>query len=76
MFSFWIQVFELKDNRDVNLVWFDTGLQNLMLPALQRPSYVSEADEKYYEAISVSEMAEKYFEWVGDVSLGESDMSW
>ncbi|KAF9651079.1 hypothetical protein BDM02DRAFT_3111088 [Thelephora ganbajun] len=57
--------------RDVNLVWFDSKLHNLTLPALPRPNYVNEADEKYYEQISVGKMAEKYFEWVGDVSVGE-----
>jgi hypothetical protein len=67
-----IQVLELKGNRNVNLVWFDSKLQNLMLPALPRPSYVNEADEKYYEPISVGKIAEKYFEWVGDVSVGEN----
>ena len=67
-----IQVLELKGNRNVNLVWFDSKLQNLVLPALPRPNYVNEADEKYYEPISVSKIAEKYFEWVGDVSEGEN----
>jgi len=62
---------ELKDDRNVNLVWFDSKLQNLMLPALPRPNYVNEADEKYYEPISVGKMAEKYFESVGDVSTGK-----
>lgn len=52
-------------------MWFDSKLQNLMLPALPRPNYVNEADEKHYEPMSVSKMAEKYFEWVGDVSVGE-----
>lgn len=52
-------------------MWFDSKLQNLKLPALPRPNYVNEADEKYYEPMSVGEMAEKYFEWVGDVSAGE-----
>lgn len=56
----------------MNLVWFDSKLQNLVLPALPRPNYVNEADEKYYEPISVSKIAEKYFEWVGDVSEGEN----
>ena len=42
-----------------------------MLPALSRPSYVKDGDEKYYESISVCKMAEKYFEWVGDVSTRE-----
>lgn len=55
----------------MNLVWFDSKLQNLMLPALPRPNYVNEADEKYYEPISVGGMTEKYFEWVGDVSVGK-----
>ena len=67
-----IQVLELKGNRNVNLVWFDSKLQNLVLPALPRPNYVNEADEKYYQPISVSKIAEKYFEWVGDVSEGEN----
>jgi len=62
-------------NRDVNLVWFDSKLQNLVLPALPRPNYVNEADEKYYEPIPVCKMAEKYFEWVGEVSLGENSSS-
>jgi len=62
---------DLKDDRNVNLVWFDSKLQNLMLPALPKPDYVNEADEKYYEPISVGKMAEKYFEWVGEVSVGE-----
>ena len=62
---------ELIDDRKVNLVWFDSKLQDLMLPALSRPNYVNEADEKYYEPISVGRMAEKYFEWVGDVSAGK-----
>jgi hypothetical protein len=66
-----IRALELKDNRDVNLVWFDSKLQNLMLPALSRPNYVNDADEKYYEPISVSKVAEKYFEWVGNVSTRE-----
>ena len=69
--SFVIQVLELKDNRNVNLVWFDSKLHNLMLPALPRPNYVNDADEKHYELISVSKVVEKYFEWVGDVSTGE-----
>jgi len=55
----------------VNLVWFDPKLRDLMLPALPRPNYVNDADEKYYEPISVGRMAEKYFEWVGNVSAGE-----
>ena len=66
-----MSVLELKTDRNVNLVWFDSKLQNLMLPALPKPEYVNEADEKYYESISVGKMAEKYFEWVGDVSVGE-----
>ena len=65
------EALELKDDRNVNLVWFDSGLQDLMLPALPRPNYVNEADEKYYELISVGGVAEKYFEWVGDVSVGK-----
>ena len=65
------QVLELKEDRNVNLVWFDSKIQNLMLPALPRPNYVNEADEKYYEPIYVGKMAEKYFEWVGDVSVGK-----
>ena len=66
------QVLELKGgDRDVNLVWFDSKLQNLMLPALSRPNYINDADEKYYEPISVSKVAEKYFEWVGHVSARE-----
>ena len=65
------QALELKVDRNVNLVWFDSKLQNLMLPALPRPNYVNEADEKYYEPIPVGKMAEKYFEWVGEVSVGE-----
>ena len=52
-------------------MWFDSKLQNLMLPALPKPDYANEADEKYYEPISVGKMAEKYFEWVGEVSEGE-----
>ena len=52
-------------------MWFDSKLQNLMLPALPRPNYVNEADEKYYEPISVGRMTEKYFEWVGDVCAGK-----
>jgi len=60
-----------KDDRNVSLVWFDSKLHNLSLPALPKPNYVNEADEKYYEPISVGRMAEKYFEWVGDVSVGE-----
>ena len=67
-----IQIPELKGNRNVNLVWFDSKLQNLVLPALPRPNYVNEADEKYYEPISVGKIVEKYFEWVGDVSEGEN----
>ena len=55
----------------MNLLWFDSKLQNLMLPALPKPGYVNEADEKYYEPISVGEMAEKYFECVGNVFVGE-----
>jgi len=62
---------ELKDDRKVNLVWFDSKLQDLMLPALPRPNYINEADEKYYEPISVGKMAEKYFECVGYVCVGE-----
>ena len=65
------QVLGLKDDRDVNLVWFDSKLQNLMLPALPRPNYVNEADEKHYEPISVGRMTEKYFQWIGDVSVGK-----
>ena len=42
-----------------------------MLPALPKPDYVNESDEKYYEPVSVGKMAEKYFEWVGDVTMGE-----
>ena len=56
----------------MNLVWFDSKLQNLVLPAPPRPNYVNEADEKYYEPISVGKIVEKYFEWVGDVSVGEN----
>lgn len=41
-----------------------------MLPALPRPEYIANADEEYYEPVSVGKMAEKYFEWVGDVSVG------
>lgn len=67
-----IQIPELKGNRNVNLVWFDSKLQHLVLPALPRPNYVNEADEKYYEPISVGKIVEKYFEWVGDVSVGEN----
>ena len=52
-------------------MWFDSKLHNLMLPALLRPNYVNEADEKYYEPISVGKMTEKYFESVGDVSMGK-----
>ena len=66
-----MSVLELKNDRNVNLVWFDSKLQNLMLPALPKPEYVNEADERYYEPIPVGKMAEKYFEWVGDVSVGE-----
>ena len=66
-----MSVLELKNDRNVNLVWFDSKLQNLMLPALLKSEYVNEADEKYYEPILVGKMAEKYFEWVGDVSVGE-----
>ena len=55
----------------MNLVWFDSKLQNLMLPALSRPDYVNDADENYYESISVSKVADKYFEWVGSVSTRE-----
>ena len=65
------QVLELKDDRNVNLVWFDSKLQDLTLPALPRPNYVNETDEKYYEPTSVGRMTEKYFEWVGDVSAGK-----
>lgn len=54
----------------MNLVWFDSKLQDLMLPALPRPEYIANADEEYYEPVSVGKMAEKYFEWVGDVSVG------
>ena len=71
MLKLLIKVLELKENRNVNLVWFDSKLQNLMLPALSRPSYVNDAEERYYESISVSKMVEKYFEWVGDVSTSE-----
>ena len=67
--------YRLNDGRDVNLVWFDSKLQELMLPALPRPNYVNDGDEKYYELISVGRMAEKYFEWVGDVSVGERTRS-
>ena len=67
---------KLKDDRNVNLVWFDSKLQNLVLPALPRPNYVNEADEKYYEPIPVGKMAEKYFEWVGEVSVGERYRVW
>jgi len=42
-----------------------------MLPALPKPDYVNESDEKYYGPIPVGKMAEKYFEWVGEVSVGE-----
>ena len=52
-------------------MWFDSKLQNLVLPALPRPNYVNEADEKYYEPIPVGKVAEKYFEWVGEVSEGK-----
>lgn len=65
------QPLDLKDDRNVNLVWFDSKLQNLVLPALPKPDYVKEADEKYYEPIPVGKMAEKYFEWAGEVSVGE-----
>jgi len=68
--KFWPS-YKLNAVRDVNLVWFDSKIQDLMLPALPRPNYVNDADEKYYEPISVGRMAEKYFEWVGDVSAGE-----
>ena len=71
MLGFLIRTMELKDGRSVNLVWFDSKVHNLMLPALPRPSYVNDADEKYYESTSVGKMAEKYFEWVGNVSVGE-----
>ena len=62
---------DLKEDRNVNLVWFDSKLQNLMLPALPKPDYVNESDEKYYEPILVGKMAEKYFEWIGEVAVGE-----
>ena len=55
-------------------MWFDSKLQNLMLPAVPKPDYVNEADEKYYEPISVGKMAEKYFELVGEVSVGEREL--
>ena len=71
MFTNFARVLKLSDDRSVKLVWFDSKLQNLMLPALPRPSYVNEADEKYYEPISVGKMVEKYFGWVGDVSIGK-----
>ena len=71
MLGFLIRIMELKDGRSVNLVWFDSKLHNLVLPALPRPSHVNETDEKYYEPIPVGKMAEKYFEWVGNVSVGE-----
>lgn len=71
MLEFLIEVLDLKNNRNVNLVWFDSKLQDLMLPVLSRPNYVKDADEMYYESISVSKMTEKYFEWVGNVSARE-----
>ena len=66
-----IRALKLKEDREVNLVWFDSKLQDLTLPALLRPNYVNGADEKYYELISVSKVAEKYFEWIGNVSARE-----
>lgn len=74
--GFLIEILKLKHDRNVNLVWFDSELENLTLPALSRPNYVNDADEKYYEPISVSKMAEKYFEWVGNVSISERTSSW
>ena len=52
-------------------MWFDSGLHDLTLPALPRPNYANEVDEKYYEPVSVRQMAEKYFDWVGSVCAGK-----
>ena len=54
-----IEALELKDDKNVNFVLFDSKLQNLMFPALPRPNYADEADRKCYGRISVGRMTEK-----------------
>ena len=54
-----IEALELKDDKNVNFVLFDSKLQNLMFPGPQRPNYADEADRKCYGRISVGRMTEK-----------------